>query len=77
MVYTKTWDEFEKTASSLYLRNPMKIRYVMKYNHNEQCLDLRITDNVVCVQYKTQIMQDIKKIEKFVNNLMRNMVSKE
>ena len=28
-------------------------------------------------QYKTDAQQDVKKMEKFVNNLMRHMASKE
>jgi hypothetical protein len=29
-----------------------------------------------CLQYKTEIVQDLKKVEKFINNLMRHMVQK-
>jgi len=31
----------------------------------------------VCLQFKTDAAQDMKKMEKFVNNLMRHMASKE
>lgn len=30
-----------------------------------------------CLQFKTEIAQDVRKIDKFINNLMRHMVSKE
>lgn len=30
-----------------------------------------------CLRYKTEIVQDLRKIEKFINNLMRHMASRE
>ena len=53
------------------------MRYSTKYNHSEGCLVLKLTDNVTCLQYKTEAAQDVKKMDKFVNNLMRHMASKE
>jgi len=38
---------------------------------------MKMTDNTVCLQFKTDAAQDMKKMEKFVNNLMRHMASKE
>lgn len=49
----------------------------MKYNHAEGSLVMKMTDNVVNLQFKTDAAQDVKKMEKFVNNLMRHMASKE
>ncbi|XP_023704956.1 signal recognition particle 9 kDa protein isoform X2 [Cryptotermes secundus] len=77
MTYVKSWEEFEKAAERLYLQDPMKVRYSMKYTHNKGCLSLKLTDDVDCLQYKTEIVQDLKKVEKFINNLMRHMASKE
>ncbi|XP_063242262.1 signal recognition particle 9 kDa protein isoform X2 [Bacillus rossius redtenbacheri] len=77
MTYIKSWEEFEKAAEQLYLRNPMKVRYMMKYVNKEGCLALKLTDDVICLQYKTEILQDLKKVEKLTNNLMRHMASKE
>ncbi|XP_046401070.1 signal recognition particle 9 kDa protein [Ischnura elegans] len=77
MTYLKSWEEFEKEAEMLYLKDPMKIRYSMKYNHCKGSLCLKMTDDIVCLQYKTEIMQDMKKIEKFINVLMRHMASRE
>ncbi|XP_049775292.1 signal recognition particle 9 kDa protein [Schistocerca nitens] len=77
MTYLKSWEEFEKQAERLYLQDPMKVRYTMKYIHKQGCLKVKLTDNVVCLQYKTEIQQDLKKMEKFINNLMRHMASKE
>ncbi|XP_073988612.1 signal recognition particle 9 [Rhodnius prolixus] len=76
-MYLNSWDEFEKAAQNLYLQDPMKIRYSMKYTHNKNLLKVKLTDNSVCLQYKTENQPEVKKIEKFVNNLMRHMASKE
>ena len=77
MTFLDSWEEFEAAAERLYLQDPMKVRYTTKYDHSKGCLVLKMTDNVVCLQYKTEAAQDIKKCEKFVNNLMRHMASKE
>ena len=77
MTYLESWEEFEKAAERLYLQDPLKVRYTTKYDHANGCLVLKMTDNVVCLQYKTELAQDVKKMDKFVNNLMRHMASKE
>ncbi|XP_067007031.1 signal recognition particle 9 kDa protein isoform X1 [Anabrus simplex] len=77
MTYLKSWEEFEKAAERLYMQDPMKARCCMKYTHNKGGLSLKMTDDVVCLQYKTEIVQDLKKMEKFINNLMRHMASKD
>ncbi|XP_008552616.1 signal recognition particle 9 kDa protein [Microplitis demolitor] len=77
MTYANSWEEFEKAAERLYLQDPMKARYTMKYCHNKGVLCLKLTDNRTCLQYKTEIAQDLKKMEKFIGNLMRHMASKD
>ncbi|XP_045460967.1 signal recognition particle 9 kDa protein [Harmonia axyridis] len=77
MTFLKSWEEFEKAAEKLYMQEPSKVRYTMKYVHSKNHLILKMTDNVVCLQFKTEIAQDVRKIDKFLNNLMRHMVSKE
>ena len=47
------------------------------YNHEKGELNLKFTDDVICIQYKTDAAQDVRKMEKFVNGLMRHMASKE
>jgi len=37
--------------------------------NNKNCLQ--------CLQYRTEIAQDLKKMEKFIGNLMRHMASKD
>lgn len=75
MTFLKTWEEFERAAERLYLQDPMKSRFTMKYIHSKQILSLKMTDNKVCLQFKTDLLQDVRKVEKFSNNLMRHMAS--
>lgn len=77
MTFLTSWEDFEMAAERLYLQDPIKCRYVMKYDHNAGALVLKMTDDVVCLQFKSDAAQDVKKMEKFVNNLMRHMASKE
>ncbi|EEB13572.1 conserved hypothetical protein [Pediculus humanus corporis] len=77
MTYIKSWEEFEKKGERLYLQNPIKARYRMKYVHKDGLLYLKLTDDIQCLQYKTEIVQDLKKIERFITNLMKHMASKE
>lgn len=77
MTFLTSWEDFEQAAERLYLKDPMKCRFTQKYNHAAGCLVMKMTDNAVCLQFKTEEAQDVKKMEKFVNNLMRHMASKE
>lgn len=76
-MFVKTWDDFEIAAEQMYMANPTKCRYSIKYVHSKNQVLLKITDNVKCVQYKTEVMPDLKKIERFTGNLMGHMSSKE
>ncbi|XP_043214988.1 signal recognition particle 9 kDa protein-like [Amphibalanus amphitrite] len=77
MTFLKSWPEFEKAVEHLYLANPMKVRYTMKYVHSDGALVVKITDDVKCVQFKTDSQSDLKNINVLVANLMRHMASKE
>ncbi|XP_061099133.1 signal recognition particle 9 kDa protein [Conger conger] len=77
MPYYQTWEEFARAAEKLYLTDPMKVRVVLKYRHCDGNLCMKVTDDAVCLQYKTDQAQDVKKIEKLHGKLMRCMVSKE
>jgi len=77
MTYLTSWEDFEKNAERLYLQDPMKTRYVIDYDHAKGELNMKFTDDVICIQYKTDAAQDVRKMEKFVNGLMRHMASKE
>ncbi|KAI4471683.1 selenoprotein f [Holotrichia oblita] len=49
MTYLKSWEEFEKAAERLYLHEPAKVRYTMKYVHSKNSLLLKMTNDVVVV----------------------------
>nr|1914_A Chain A, Signal Recognition Particle 9/14 Fusion Protein [Mus musculus] len=73
----QTWEEFSRAAEKLYLADPMKVRVVLKYRHVDGNLCIKVTDDLVCLVYRTDQAQDVKKIEKFHSQLMRLMVAKE
>ncbi|XP_047145600.1 signal recognition particle 9 kDa protein isoform X1 [Hydra vulgaris] len=76
MVYIETWEEFTKAAEQLYLSNPKKTRFTMKYRNCEGKLVVKMTDDVVVLKYRTEHAQDVKKVEKLNNILMRHMTAK-
>lgn len=56
--------------------NSVCCRFVTKYNHKKGKMTLKMTDDVVCLQYETDQMQDVKRLEKLTATLMRHIVSK-
>ncbi|XP_068135782.1 signal recognition particle 9 kDa protein [Hyperolius riggenbachi] len=77
MPYYRSWDEFTRAAEKLYNSDPMKVRVLLKYRHCDGSLRMKVTDDVVCLLYSTDQAQDVKKIEKFQSQLMRQMVARE
>lgn len=77
MVFLEAFEDFEKAAERIYLNAPMRTRCVMKYNHSNSCLKVKVTDDHVCVQYQTDSQQELKKLEKLISNLMKHMASGE
>jgi signal recognition particle subunit SRP9 len=52
-------------------------RYTFKYRHSDSSVVLKVTDDVVCLKYKTDQASDMKLIEKFNNLLFRLMASND
>ncbi|KAK2154576.1 hypothetical protein LSH36_264g00004 [Paralvinella palmiformis] len=77
MPHVKTWDDFARHAEMLYLNDPIKTRFVVKYRHCDGKLTVKITDDQSCFMYQTEHAQDVKKLEKLTSLLMRHMASKE
>ncbi|XP_058832522.1 signal recognition particle 9 kDa protein [Topomyia yanbarensis] len=77
MVFAKSWEDFEIAAENMYIANPCQCRFTMKYTHKRNAVVLKLTDNAKCVQFKTEVLSDLKRIEKFTGNLMWLMASKE
>jgi len=76
MVYFDSWDEFAAAVEQLCVAEPRKFRFVVKYRHCDGKLVLKGTDDQVCLKYRTEQQQDIKKLEKLNSVLMRHAVAK-
>ncbi|VDD90340.1 unnamed protein product [Enterobius vermicularis] len=76
MTYFTNWDEFGKAVERLYLSNPAHCRFVTKYDHKKGKIVIKMTDDIVCLQYGTDQLQDVKRLEKLTASLMRNIVAK-
>ncbi|GBG61060.1 hypothetical protein CBR_g18652 [Chara braunii] len=75
MGYIDTWEEFAEKAEGLYRSNPVGTRYVTKYRHCDGKLVLKVTNDFVCLKYKTDQLQDARKMEK-LNNLFLTLMSR-
>ncbi|KAB7504623.1 UNVERIFIED_CONTAM: hypothetical protein RMT77_013597 [Armadillidium vulgare] len=75
MVYLEIYEDFERAAERLYLNAPMKTRCVLKYDHSKGCFKVKVTDNDMCIQFKTDSQQELKKIEKLMSSLIKHMAS--
>uniref|UniRef100_A0A0D6QR04 Signal recognition particle 9 kDa protein n=1 Tax=Araucaria cunninghamii TaxID=56994 RepID=A0A0D6QR04_ARACU len=75
MVYIDSWDEFAERAVLLFRSDPVSTRYVMKYRHCDGKLVLKVTDNKVCLKFKTDQAQDAKKMEK-LNNVFFTLMAR-
>ncbi|XP_012504086.1 PREDICTED: signal recognition particle 9 kDa protein-like [Propithecus coquereli] len=75
-----TWEEFRRAAEKLYqlyIAEPTKAHALLKYRRSDGSLCITVTDDLVCLMYRIDQAQDVKKIEKFPGQLMRLMVAKE
>lgn len=77
MTYLTSWEEFSKAAERLYLSSPSKCRFVTKYRHCDGQLYVKMTDDQVCLQYRSEHAQDVKKLEKLTSSIMRHMAQKD
>ena len=64
MVNFKTFDEFFSQAQALYKRDPTNTRYTFKFRPKDQRLVLKVTDDRVCLKFKTDQQSDVKSLEK-------------
>mmetsp|Transcript_13085 Transcript_13085/g.15878 ORF Transcript_13085/g.15878 Transcript_13085/m.15878 type:complete len:103 (+) Transcript_13085:111-419(+) len=66
-MYIERWDEFTSLAKDLFVANPGKVRYTFKYRHVDGALVLKVTDDKVCLKYKTDKLADVNKMDRFNN----------
>ncbi|XP_015371603.1 PREDICTED: signal recognition particle 9 kDa protein [Diuraphis noxia] len=76
-MYLKTWKEFETASYNLLLKDPTRVRCTMKYCHTEAIVQLKVTDDISCLQFKTSDIQNVKKIEVFYATIMKQITSNE
>jgi len=60
----ESWDEFFQQVEALFRAEPLRTRMVTKYRHCDGKLEIKVTDDKVCLQFRTEQAQDLKKIEK-------------
>ena len=76
MVYLNTWDEFQTVALQLYANDPLRARFHMKYKPVEGVIVVRITDNRVCLKYRTDQLADVKRVEQLTTKFLTDMTNK-
>uniref|UniRef100_A0A7S2INI4 Signal recognition particle 9 kDa protein n=1 Tax=Haptolina brevifila TaxID=156173 RepID=A0A7S2INI4_9EUKA len=77
MVWIDSWDTFYAEAEKLYTDHPEHTRYVMKYRHCDGKLELKVTNDRVCLKFLTDQAQDLKRIEKLNNLFLTYMCGKD
>lgn len=75
MVYINSWDDFVEKSVLMFRTDPEKTRYVMKYRHSDGKLVLKVTDDKVCLKFKTDQLQEAKKMEK-LNNIFFTLMAR-
>ncbi|OQV19056.1 hypothetical protein BV898_06910 [Hypsibius exemplaris] len=75
MVNIVSWDDFSKKAEELYLSDPEKARFTMKFREEEGAVVLKMTDDTTCLKYRGTTSRDVKRAEKFSSLIMKHMAS--
>lgn len=60
MVFLKDWDDFEIAAESMFMQNPGKCRFTLKYMHSKGQLLLKFTDNNKVSKWNFYLLEFIK-----------------
>mmetsp|Transcript_17329 Transcript_17329/g.30937 ORF Transcript_17329/g.30937 Transcript_17329/m.30937 type:complete len:113 (-) Transcript_17329:243-581(-) len=75
MGYVRQWDDFAEAAQQLFREHPNTVRYSVKYRHCDGKLLLKVTNNQQCLLYKTDQVQELKKVER-LNNIFFTLAVK-
>ncbi|CAG0921598.1 unnamed protein product [Notodromas monacha] len=71
MPFLSNWEDFEKAAEKIYLADPIKSRYSMKYIHHEGHLVVKVTDNVTVRRTnfeKTRFAKSPRRMTNLINS---------
>merc|ERR1712137_995411 len=75
-MYIQEWDSFLEAAKAVFVDNPTKTRYVTKYRHCDSKLVLKVTDDTMCIKYKTDQISELKHLEELNLLFMRMATNK-
>lgn len=74
-MYIEDWESFAQQAEALFRSQPLRTRYVLKYQHSQGKLTLKVTDDITCLQFATDQAADLRKVER-LNNLFFALTSR-
>ncbi|KAG8759973.1 hypothetical protein FRC14_004415 [Serendipita sp. 396] len=77
MVYIKSWSEYQAKAEKLYEEQPTRTRYCVRYRAVDGILILKVTDDKVCLKYKTQSSIMLNRFEAFNLSMMTKMQNRQ
>ena len=75
--YVPTWEEFESSAQKLYEQDPARCRYTIQYHHRQSAAVMKVTDDKVCVKYKTEDYDIVRQMERLNNWFFTKMVGRD
>ena len=77
MPYIDSLETFVAEAEKLYVEHPEHTRYVAKYRHVDGKLELKVTNDRVCLKFETDQQQDLKRIDKLNALFLSYMCGKD
>lgn len=58
-----SWEEFAQRAKKMYLEEPMRTRYLVRYNHDRSRLCVKVTDDVKVCTFDRTLHAEKQKVE--------------
>ena len=77
MTWIDSVETFCAEAEKLYVEHPDHTRFVSKYRHCDGKLELKVTNDRVCLKFATDQQQDLKRIDKLNNLFITYMCGKD
>mmetsp|Transcript_6211 Transcript_6211/g.16010 ORF Transcript_6211/g.16010 Transcript_6211/m.16010 type:complete len:80 (+) Transcript_6211:666-905(+) len=69
------WDSFSRQAEALVVAEPVRTRVTTKYRPSEPKIELKVTDDRVCLKYVATSVTELKKVLAFSANLNRHFIT--
>lgn len=70
MVYLSDIQDFETAAQELFKQQPLRTRYLVKYRHKEGKVVLKVTNDRICLKFKTELIAYLKHVESFTQKFV-------